>query len=115
MKTKYLLGALAALSLLTVFSCTKENNQTPEPETSTLSIKASKDVIGTKALELNGNTLNAMWDGSESVSVFKNDTQIGVLTPDLTTLVDPAKLSCTLGECVCQHIDIFSHIHCCLP
>ncbi len=97
MKTKYLLGALAALSLLTVFSCTKENNQTPEPETSTLSIKASKDVIGTKALELNGNTLNAMWDGSESVSVFKNDTQIGVLTPDLTTLVDPAKLSCTLS------------------
>ncbi len=89
----------AVISLLTVFSCTKEIDelidQPTEPDIFTLSIKASKGEF-TKALELSGNTLNAIWDGSETVYVFKNDTQIGELTPDLSTFVYPEKVSCTL-------------------
>ena len=90
----------AVISLLTVFSCSKEIDelidQPTEPDIFTLSIKASKGEF-TKALELSGNTLNAIWDGSETVYVFKNDTQIGELTPDLSTLVYPEKVSCTLA------------------
>lgn len=86
-------------SILTVFSCNKEIDkpidQPSEPETYTLSISASKMEL-TKGLELSGDALNAIWDGSESVYVFKNDAQVGVLTPDLSTLVYPEKVSCTL-------------------
>ena len=84
----------AVISLLTVFSCTKEIDEAID-QSNVLSIKASKMEL-TKALELNGSTLNAIWDGSEEVYVFKNDTQVGVLTPDLSTLVYPEKVSCTL-------------------
>ena len=86
-------------SILTVFSCNKEIDkpidQPSEPETYTLSISASKGEF-TKGLELSGDALNAIWDGTEEVYVFKNDAQVGVLTPDLSTLVYPEKVSCTL-------------------
>ena len=84
----------AVISLLTVFSCNKEIDEAID-QSNVFSIKASKMEL-TKALELNGSTLNAIWDGSEDVYVFKNDTQVGVLTPDLSTLVYPEKVSCTL-------------------
>jgi hypothetical protein len=101
MNTKLFFRITAAvISLLTVFSCSKEIDelidQPTEPDIFTLSIKASKGEF-TKALELSGNTLNAIWDGSETVYVFKNDTQIGKLTPDISTLVYPEKVSCTLS------------------
>ena len=98
---KNILRLIATVSsILTVFSCNKEIDkpidQPSEPETYTLSIKASKGEF-TKGLSLDDNTLNAIWDGSEEVYVFKNDAQIGVLTPDLSTLVYPEKVSCTLA------------------
>ena len=97
---KNILRLIAAVSsILTVFSCNKEIDkpidQPSTPETYTLSISASKGEF-TKGLELSGDALNAIWDGSESVYVFKNDTQVSVLTPDLSTLVYPEKVSCTL-------------------
>ena len=101
MNTKLFFRITAAvISLLTVFSCTKEIDepidQPTEPETYTLSIKASKGEF-TKGLSLDENTLNAIWDGSEEVYVFKGDQQIGVLSPVIETLVYPAKVSCTLA------------------
>ena len=98
---KNILKLIATVSsILTVFSCNKEIDkpidQPSEPETYTLSISASKMEL-TKGLELSGDALNAIWDGTEEVYVFKNDAQIGVLTPDLSTLVYPEKVSCTLS------------------
>jgi len=98
---KNILRLIATVSsILTVFSCNKEIDkpidQPSEPETYTLSISASKGEF-TKGLELSGDALNAIWDGTEEVYVFKNDAQIGVLTPDLSTLVYPEKVSCTLS------------------
>lgn len=97
---KNILKLIATVSsILTVFSCNKEIDkpiyQPSEPETYTLSISASKMEL-TKGLELSGDALNAIWDGTEEVYVFKNDAQIGVLTPDISTLVYPEKVSCTL-------------------
>ena len=97
---KNILRLIATVSsILTVFSCNKEIDkpidQPSEPETYTLSISASKMEL-TKGLELSGDALNAIWDGTEEVYVFKNDAQIGVLTPDISTLVHPEKVSCTL-------------------
>ena len=98
---KNILRLIATVSsILTVFSCNKEIDkpidQPSEPETYTLSISASKGEF-TKGLELSGDALNAIWDGTEEVYVFKNDAQIGVLTPDISTLVYPEKVSCTLS------------------
>lgn len=45
-------------------------NVTPTDGKYTITIQASKDV-GTKALNLDGNTLNAYWDNEEKVYVFK--------------------------------------------
>ena len=97
MNTKLFFRITAAvISLLTVLSCTKEIDepidQPTEPETYTLSIKASKGEF-TKGLSLDENTLNAIWDGSEEVYVFLNEElteQIAILTPDKNAHPDPA-------------------------
>ena len=72
-------------------ACTREEQprtETPDqpqsPVTYTLSIQASKGQ-DTRALVLNGNTLNATWGGSEQVLVYANgnpDQVIATLTPD---------------------------------
>lgn len=92
----FLLAAGAAF-----ISCNSEivqpdDNSAVDNGTFIFSIAATKGEAATKALELKDNKLNAIWDGSERVYVFKNDQQIGVLTPDLSTLVYPEKVSCTL-------------------
>ena len=86
----------AVISLLTVFSCSKEIDEPIDkpsgPETYTLSIKASKGEF-TKGLSLDDNTLNAIWDGNEEVYVFLNDElteHIAILTPDKNAHPDPA-------------------------
>ena len=63
--------------------------------TYTLSIKATKG-LDTRALELNGNILNAIWDGTEQVYVFRNggSGHIAILTPDQHA--HPDKASCQL-------------------
>ena len=76
MNTKLFFRITAAvISLLTVFSCTKEIDEPidkpTEPETYTLSIKASKGGDdSTKALSLSGQTLNATWAVGEKVTVY---------------------------------------------
>ena len=72
-------------------ACTREEqprtetpNQPESPATYTLTIQASKG-HDTRALVLNGNTLNATWGGSEHVLVYANgnpDLVIATLTPD---------------------------------
>lgn len=72
-------------------ACTREEqprtetpNQPESPATYTLTIQASKGQ-DTRALALDGNTLNATWGGSEQVLVYLNgnpDQVIATLTPD---------------------------------
>ena len=71
-------------------ACTRAEqplNETPDqpevPATYTLTLQASKGT-DTRGLVLNGNTLNAIWDGSEQVYVYLNDNtsqEIAILTP----------------------------------
>ena len=86
MKTKNLLRAIAAVSLLT-FSCAKdiETEVTPIEQTNgvktyTMTVVAGKGEVGTKALNLTDGTLNATWAENDVVTVYKSDTQIGTLT-----------------------------------
>ena len=74
-----------------IVACTREEqprtetpNQPESPATYTLTIQASKGQ-DTRALVLNGNTLNATWGGSEQVLVYANgnpDQVIATLTPN---------------------------------
>ena len=71
-------------------ACTRAEqplNEMPDqpevPATYTLTLQASKGT-DTRGLVLNGNTLNAIWDGSEQVYVYLNDNtsqEIAILTP----------------------------------
>lgn len=71
MTTTDLLKAIAAVSILTVFSCTKEPAQTEEQTSTryTMSVLAEKAEIGTRVLSLTGNTLNANWATTENIYV----------------------------------------------
>ena len=91
MKTKNLLKAIAAVSILTVmFSCTKEIEpefihaekpaETGQGRTYTLTVQARKGDAGTKALSLEGKTLTASWKEGEEVDVYKGNVNIGTLT-----------------------------------
>ena len=91
MKTKNLLKATAAVSILTaMFSCAKviepevipveQSSQTGQGKTYTLTVVASKGDAGTKALSLEGKTLTASWKEGEEVDVYKGDNKIGTLT-----------------------------------
>ena len=95
---KYISFLMMAAALV---ACSREVQpeviEQPEaPKTYTLSISASKMEL-TKALELNGSTLNAIWKEGEEVYVFMNNQQIGELSPIIETLVYPEKVSCTLS------------------
>ncbi len=71
MTTSDLLKAIAAVSILTVFSCTKEPAQTEEQTSTryTMSVLAEKAEIGTRVLSLTGGTLNATWATTENIYV----------------------------------------------
>ncbi len=99
-KSIFFFAALLLAACTAFISCNNEilqpdDNSAVGNNTFIFSIAATKGDAATKALELNGNTLNAIWDGSERVYVFKNDQQIGILTPDDNTIY-PDKNSCTL-------------------
>lgn len=67
----------------TVAACTVEdmNEQPVEPQTYTMTVKASKDGdVATKALSLDGTTLNVTWTAGEEVLVYQNGSKIGTLT-----------------------------------
>lgn len=87
MKTRILRFAIAAVSLLTVFSCAENIEpvvqpveQTPQGKTYIMTITAGKGTVGTKALSLDGHTLSATWAENDEVSVYKDDAQVGTLT-----------------------------------
>ena len=71
MTTSDLLKAIAAVSILTVFSCTKEPAQTEEQTSTryTMSVLAEKAEIGTRVLSLTGGTLDATWATTENIYV----------------------------------------------
>lgn len=70
MTTMDLLKAIAAVSILTVFSCTKEPAQTEVQTTRyTMSVLAEKAEIGTRVLSLTGSTLDATWATTENIYV----------------------------------------------
>lgn len=71
MTTTDLLKAIAAVSILTVFSCTKEPAQTEEQTSTryTMSVLAEKAEIGTRVLSLTGGTLDATWATTENIYV----------------------------------------------
>ena len=55
--------------------------QTPQVKTYTLTVAAGKgDRPDTKALNINGNTLEALWAVGEEVSVYKGEALIGTLS-----------------------------------
>ena len=88
MKKTYLLRALAAVSLLTVFACTKDIDPDDKPDhgdkTYTLSISADKGEIDAKALNpavIDGkNTIVSTWTANDAVTVYKGETRVGTLT-----------------------------------
>ncbi|MBQ3656587.1 MAG: hypothetical protein II956_07065 [Bacteroidales bacterium] len=70
---------------LTLAACSdKEDNNSDQEvvKTYTLTINASKGENSglSKALALDGTTLNATWKQGEKVAVYKNDGKIGELT-----------------------------------
>ena len=95
MKTKILFRA-AAVTMLAVFSCSKEIEpeitpiETPEEtvqaKTYTMIVNAEKGEPETRVLNLSadGKTLTASWREGEVVDVYKGDGKIGTLTAQST-------------------------------
>ena len=80
----------ACIAALALVSCQKETAPAPAPapeqpsaKTYTLTVDATKGE-DTKALSLDGNTLNVKWAGTDQVSVFSENwaTTFGTLTAD---------------------------------
>ena len=87
MKTPHLLGILAAVLLLTVFSCKKENEVPDEPvsyDYYTFCTNGEKSQITAKALTPtvsdDRNTLESTWTGGDVINVYKGGNRVGTLT-----------------------------------
>ncbi len=77
MKTRITFIVIAAVALQTIFSCSREPvpEAVSQVETSgsriyTMAVVAAKGNATTRALQLEGNTLNASWNQGEKVSVY---------------------------------------------
>ena len=83
---------------------TEQPQNSTEPKVYTMVIKASKGGDAkTRALSLDGKTLNVYWSGSETIEVYQNDVKIGdataaasangntTITAELTSAPDPEK------------------------
>lgn len=98
---KIILVLSSLLASAFVFSsCDQDKNMSSEQpvveqKTYTLTIGASKSNL-TKALQLDGNTLNAVWGAGEVVKVYARSNQVGTLSP-LTTGSASAVLSGTVS------------------
>ena len=73
----------------------------PVQKTVTMTVQASKgEVAGTRGLSLDGKTLNATWDGTEKVKVYKRNgstsTLIGTLSASVSSS-DKTTLSGTVS------------------
>ena len=71
---------LILLTLAVLAACAKETADDLRPADGhyTMTVQASK--VGTKALALDGSTLNATWTQGDVVKVYKGDDEIGELT-----------------------------------
>lgn len=100
MKKRILFYSIAAVSLMTVFSCSEiiepqvtSIEQTAQLKTCTMSIAAGKGEVGTKALGFVNDELTATWTAGDKVDVYEDDTLLGTLTAkDVST----DGTSCTL-------------------
>ena len=79
-KYLYIAACVAAVCLS---SCSKEQ-QIDEPEGITCELRIEAYTISTKGLDLDGTTLNAVWNESDEVTVFFNNVSIGTLKPEIT-------------------------------
>ena len=75
---------IVSLVAMTYTSCSNSDDviDTPDPivKTYTMSIEAQKGSNGTRALDLDGNTLNSTWTAGETVKVYEGNTELGTLT-----------------------------------
>lgn len=73
------------LLALTVFAaCAKEAADDLRPADGRYSMTVTASKVGTKALALEGSTLNATWTQGDVVKVYKGDDEIGELTAQST-------------------------------
>lgn len=110
MKSMLKITCLSAACIAALASCQKEMTPAVAPEqpsakTYTLTVDATKGE-DTKALSLDGNTLNVKWAGTDQVSVFAGDWSgdpMGTLTATAsetgsTTLTGPLSPAPTVGD-----------------
>lgn len=84
--------AIMLMAGAALIACSEDINiideQPVDPATQkyTMTVKASKDGdVATKALSLDGTTLNATWNEGEEVLVYQNGSKIGTLTAAAST------------------------------
>ncbi|MBR0111972.1 MAG: hypothetical protein IJM00_07005 [Bacteroidales bacterium] len=87
MKTRSFLWMIAAVALLAVSACKKENvipdpDPTPTSKTYTVSLTAVRSSLDTKALSDEGGTIKASWSAGDEVAVY-NRTRNAALTGKL--------------------------------
>lgn len=86
----YTLAALCMMGAATFMACSSDNaavEQKPEQPTGktyTMTVNASKG-MDTRALTLDGSTLNATWNEGEIVEVYQSGSKIGELTAAAST------------------------------
>ena len=83
----------------------------PATQKYTMTVKASKDGdVATKALSLDGTTLNATWNEGEEVLVYQNGSKIGTLTAAASTDASTT-LSGTLDSAPATDKDMTFYFH----
>ena len=79
---------IVSLVAMTYTSCSSSDDviDTPDPvvKTYTMTVDAQKGSNGTRALSLEGNTLNSTWTKDDAVEVYKGEDHIGTLTAQST-------------------------------
>ncbi|MBR4364404.1 MAG: hypothetical protein IKP33_05690 [Prevotella sp.] len=79
---------MASLVAMAYTSCSNSDDviDTPDPivKTYTMTVDAQKGSNGTRALSLDGSTLNSTWTKDDAVEVYKGEDHIGTLTAQST-------------------------------
>ena len=79
---------MASLVAMAYTSCSSSDDviDTPDPivKTYTMTVDAQKGSNGTRALSLDGSTLNSTWTKDDAVEVYKGEDHIGTLTAQST-------------------------------
>ena len=79
---------IVSLVAMTYTSCSSSDDviDTPDPvvKTYTMTVDAQKGSNGTRALSLDGSTLNSTWTKDDAVDVYKGENKIGTLTAQST-------------------------------